>query len=477
MHEKLKAAVERQNAAQKEMDAAADGLAELIGEDDVTPEKRTDAQAKFDQAEEQYKAAKADAEALDHLIVARGQVPRDLPTTPAGIPLAAGSLRVKEEATYRPHVGPHSFFKDLASVQDQRPSAGDARNRLMRNNAEYDDHPFLAKVRDDRRSALDSFQIDGGTMMRAAAPTSSSTAGGEFDPPTWYVDQYAAKLRAGRPFLNALGTKPLPPDTASLNFPKITTGSSVAVQTDGGSVSQTDWVTSSVTAAVQTEAGRVIASYQFIDLGPISDQVIMQDLQFAYDTQIDSDSLNGAVTNAKGLINVTSPNTVTYTDASPTGGEFYTPVAQGASQISGNAFVAPNLIVTRPSVWWNILAGLDADNRPLYTAVGPGMNIAGGGSFQDGNGIVGNIGGVPLCIDANVPTNLGGGTNEARMVVLNRMGFDFWESAPRFRVADQTSIANLQYQFVMYGYYACTSRQSKMISVISGTGLIPVSGF
>jgi hypothetical protein len=76
-----------------------------------------------------------------------------------------------------------------------------------------------------------------------------------------------------------------------------------------------------------------------------------------------------------------------------------------------------------------------------------------------------------------MPTNLGGGTNESRLVFLNRRGFDFWESPPRFKVADQTSIANLQYQFVMYGFYATTSRQAKMISIVSGTGMIPVSGF
>jgi len=477
MDKKLQAAIERQRAAHAQMQAAADSLEALVGAEDVSDEKRAEAQAAFDQADEQYKAATSEVEQIEHLIEARSRVPRDLPATPGGIPTSAGSLRVKEEATYRPHVGPYSFFKDLASVKAQGPNAGDAHARLMKNNAQYDDHPFLVKMREDRRAMLEQIGHDGGTIMRASAPTSASTAGGEFDPPTWYVDQYAAKLRAGRPFLNALGTKPLPPDTASLNFPKITTGSSVAVQTDGGAVSQTDWVTTSVTAAVQTEAGRVIASYQFIDLGPISDQVIMQDLQLAFDTQIDSDALNGSVTNAKGLINVSSPNTVTYTDASPTGAEFFSPVAQGASQITKNAFVAPNLIICHPSVWWNILSGLDTQNRPLYTSVGPGMNIAGGGSFQDGNGLVGNIGGVPLAIDANIPTNLGAGTNETRMIVLNRMGFDFWESAPRFRVADQTSIANLQYQFVMYGYYACTSRQSKMVSVLSGTGLVPVSGF
>jgi hypothetical protein len=461
MDPKMKAAIERQHTAKAAMDKAADELEGLIGTDPSkeTLEAATEASKIAEQA---YDLATHEIETLEGIGAQRARMPRDLPTdTSASNQTSPGTITVGKEAlTYRPDIKT-GFFGDLT-----RAGSGDrnAYERLSRNNLEYAD---WAKAHMTP------------TEMNAAGVNQTATSGGEFVPPVWYVDQYAPLLKAGRPFLNALGTSDLPPDTNSLNFPKITTGSSVAVQTDAGAVSNTDHVTTSVTAQVLAEAGRTIASYQFVELGPISDQVIMQDLTSSYNTALDSSSLSGAVTNAKGLLNVTSPNAVTYTDASPTGGEFFLPTAQAASQIAKLAFVGVDFGVTHPSVWYNILAGLDGSLRPLYLTVGTGFNILGNANMtgSDANGVVGNIGGIPICIDANMPTNLGAGTNESRLVFLNRRGFDFWESAPRFKVADQTSIANLQYQFVMYGFYAVTSRQSKMISIISGTGLIPVSGF
>lgn len=457
MDPKMKAAITRRNEALATMQTAADALDEQIGAEDADDDAAKKAQADFDTASAAFTKAEFDVGTLEKIAEQRAHIPRDLPAESTTD--STGSIKVGKEAlTYRPDVKT-GFFRDLTRAATDR----DAFDRLARNNREFDEY---AK---EHMTA---------TRMHAAGVNQSATSGGEFVPPVWYVDQYAPLLRAGRPFLNALGTSDLPPDTNSLNFPKITTGSSVAVQTDAGAVSNTDLVTTSVTAQVQTEAGRTIASYQFVDLGPISDQVIMEDLTFAYNTAIDTSSITGNVANAKGLLNVASVNTVTYTDASPTGAEFYLPTAQSASQIAKNAFVGVDFAVTHPSIWYNILAGLDNQTRPLYLTVGTGVNVAGDGSLTDsGNGVVGNIGGIPVCIDANMPTNLGGGTNESRLVLLNRRGFDFWESAPRFKVADQTSIANLQYQFVMYGYYATTSRQAKMISIVSGTGLIPVAGF
>jgi hypothetical protein len=463
MDPKMKAAVERQNAAKTGMTEAADALEALIGTD-ATAESLEAAQNQFTIAKQAFDLADHEVETLEGIGAQRARMPRELPPNENQAPQGYSALTVtKEESTYRPGMHRYGFFKDLQGV---RGGDSNALHRLVKNEREFDDtmqkrYPYMT-----------------GQRLQAAGVNQTAGTGGEFVPPVWYVDQYAPLLRAGRPFLNALGTSELPPDTNSLNFPKITTGSSVAVQADAGAVSNTDLATTSVTAQVQTEAGRTVASYQFVDLGPISDEVIMQDLTFALNTNIDLSALTGAVTNAKGLVNVASVNSVTYTDATPTGGEFFAPTAQSASQIAKNAFVAVDFGVTHPSIWYNILSGLDSQLRPLYLTVGQGFNILGDGGMTDsGNGVVGNIGGIPICIDANMPTNLGGGTNESRLVFLNRRGFDFWESPPRFKVADQTSIANLQYQFVMYQYYATTSRQAKMISVVSGTGMIPVAGF
>ncbi len=251
------------------------------------------------------------------------------------------------------------------------------------------------------------------------------------------------------------------------------------MQTDGNAVQNTDQVTTSVTAATQTIAGRTIASYQLIDMGqPGMDGVIYMDLLADYWRQLDATLIDGSVTNAKGVLNVSSINSVTYTAATPTGYGLWPYVFQGKSGIEKNAYAGVDFSLWHPSTWNWFLSTLDSQNRPLALATtGPAFNAM--AQFNpSAQGIAGNIGGIPVVVDANMPVTKGAGTNESRIVLANRRTLFLYEGSPTFKVADQTSIANLQYQFVMYGYYAAAiGRQPKMISALSGTGLVVQTGF
>lgn len=389
------------------------------------------------------------------------------PEVPAGLdlerasklyPSARGAMRT--EMTYRPDDGP-SFFSDLRAAK-----GGDqtARDRMVRNNTEY-------------------------AIEKRAGLNQTATTAGEFIPPVWAIDKYAAKLRAGRPGVSAIGTSPWPAGTNSLNFPAITTGAAVAVQTDGNTVQNTDWVTSSYTAQAQTCAGRTVASYQLLDLGWAGiDGIIYSDLVADYARIFDVSVVNGSVTNAKGLLNTTGINAVTYTTATPkqvdstVANSFYYQHFLSMNAIQKNAFMAPDLALIHPSTWNWFLTGLDTANRPLSIAMTGVQGFNATSAFdptvpEPDPGFSGNIAGTGIVVDANIPVNLGGGTNESRYIMLNRRGFDIFETQPTFKVADQTSIATLQYQFVLWGYYAVVSRQPKAISVVAGTGMIVQSGF
>ena len=366
----------------------------------------------------------------------------------------AGGQRA--ERVYRPDAG-SSFFGDLL-----RAKQGDhaSLERLQRSNHEW-------------------------AVEKRAGINQTATSGGEFSPPLW-LDDYAPLLRAGRPTMDAIGTLPLPPSTNSINLPKITTGDSVAVQTDGGAVSNTDLVTTTVTAQVQTEAGRAVASYQIVDLSsPAIDGVLYQDLTADYARNTDASVINGAVTNAKGILNITGVNAVTYTTATPkqvdstVANSFWYQIILAKNAIEKGAFDAVTFAVMHPSTWNWYLSGLDSQNRPLATSLTglPGFNGTAQNDTTRGQSFVGNVFGLPVVADANVPVNLGAGTNQAPTILMNARGYNIWESQPVFKVADQTSITTLQYQFVLYGYYAVMSRQPKMISVINGTGSIVQSGF
>ena len=302
---------------------------------------------------------------------------------------------------------------------------------------------------------------------------------GEFVPPTWLNDQYAAYLRAGRAFADQCLSHPLITGTNQINVPKITTGSTTAVQTDGGSVSNTDLATTSVTAQYQTIAGRTVASRQLYDLGvPSMDGVIFDDLLRSYMQSLDVAVLNGTVTNAKGVLQVSGTNAVTYTDTTPTGPELWPSFFQGKSAIEKGVIGGVDFVCMHPSTWNWFLSSLDSQNRPLaLNTTGAAFN-----AFAEFNlnaqGPVGNLSGIPVIVDANMPVNLGAGTNQAPIVMANRSTLYLYESAPVMQVADQVNIANLQLQFVMWGYYAVAfGRQPKAIRVINGTGLIVQSGY
>lgn len=433
---------------------------------------------RFIEARDAADAAKALVERAEGIERARESHPEPDPVESPEARAAAGAstdARVVREAPVYPQGPGPRFFADLIRIKD---GDAEARERLARNNQEHAD-AILARARacsfDDegmhRRSRLES---------QARAISQTAGAGGEFVPPVWMNAEYEPLLRVGRAFADQCISEPLPDGTNSINVPKITTGASTAVQTtDGAAVSNTDLVTTSVTAQVQTIAGRTVASYQLVDMGqPSMDGVIYQDLLADYWRSYDAALISSNVTNAKGFLNVTGINAVTYTDATPTGAKLYVPFMQAKAQIDKGAFVPVDFSLWHPSVWDWYLSQLDSQSRPLALSQEyPAFNQMAAFSPK-AQGVAGNFGGIPVVLDANVPVNLGAGANEARIGLFNRRTLRTYEGVPRFKVADQTNIANLQYQFVMYGYYAIAlGRQPKMISVIAGTGLVVQSGF
>jgi HK97 family phage major capsid protein len=442
-------------AAQTRAQEALDAVLALA--DDSPADVVDAAEAEVTEAEAEALRCKTAVEKREALLRSR-EAHTPEPIAPVAAPAARGVVakgQLREERTYRPDAGT-SFFADMILAKQGNTAALD---RLERNNREWD-------------------------VEKRAGVNQTATSGGEFSPPLWLAE-YAALLRAGRATVDAIGTMALPGQTNSINLPAITTGDTTAVQTDGGAVSNTDLVTAAKTAQVQTIAGRAVASYQIVDLSsPAIDGVIYQDLVASYNQSLDTAVINGSVTNAKGVLNVTGVNAVTYTSAAPkqtsatVADSFYNQVIFAKNGIDKGAFLPADFAVMHPSTWNWYLAGLDSSLRPLAFGLGvPGFN----GTSQADLAAQGFAGvtnfGLPVVVDANVPVNLGAGTNQAPTILINRRGFDIWESSPVFKVADQTSITTLQYQLVLYGYYAVMSRQPKMISVINGTGSIVQAGY
>ena len=364
-----------------------------------------------------------------------------------------GLAKVTEPQVYRKG-GDNSYFRDLSAAMVK----GDrqAIERLSRNDL---------MVADEKRAINTTFG-----------------SGGEFVPPLWLENQWIAFARAGRPFADVVTKQELPAGTDSINLPKISGGSSSpAYPTQGGSLNVTDITTSTVTGPVVTLAGGQVVSLQLLEQSPVNlDEILLQDLAASYAAQLDSNVLSGtgATGIMTGVLSLTNSNSVTFTSTQPTLGGLYSKIAGGIQAIHSARFMPPTHIVMHPRRWAFCLAALDGNNRPLIVpdAYGPFNTVGNLGTPIASQGIVGSIQGVPVLVDANIPTNLGTGTNQDVVIVAKADDLYLYEGTPRAEALAQTYGSTLQVLVRLYNYAAFIgNRYPQSVSVISGSGLVAPS--
>lgn len=388
----------------------------------------------------------------------------------AGLDPAAHTPRAyvrAEPTTYDQRVDvSRSFFRDLTLFQVRHDV--EAGRRLQQH---------MQEVRTDlQRGALPALP-----EMERRALTRTDGAGGDFVPPIYLIDDFAALARAARPFADLFPNRPLPGGTDSINVPRVTSGTATGVQTaDGAAVTSTDAVTDTINAPVRTIAGQQDLALQLIEQSPILfDEVIFSDLIGDYNTKVDVQGISGSGSSGQmlGALNLSGINTITYTDGTPTVPELYPKVADGIQQIHTGRFLPPQVIAMHPRRWGWHLASLDSQSRPLvvpdangaYNALAKLTQIA-------SENVVGSLQGVPVMVDASIPINLGGGTNEDRVIIARFTDSRLWEGALRSRALPEVLSGTLQVRLQVYAYVAfMCGRYPKSFSVVSGTGLVTPS--
>ncbi|MEY9851254.1 HK97 family phage major capsid protein [Leifsonia sp. EB41] len=362
---------------------------------------------------------------------------------------------VRSEEVYRPDRPELSFFMDLRNAR----SGGDwaAAERLSRHQAAYE-----AETR---------------------ALSTQAGAGGQFAPPAWLVDEWVGLARPGRITADRLNKDELPSGVSSINLPKVASGESVAVQaTQNTAVSSTDLTTNSVSSGITTLAGQQVIALQLIQQSGIAfDKVIGQDLMAEYAKQLDLQVLNGSGASGQlqGLIGVAGVNAITYTQATPTvggAGQFLAQINQAVLAVNTNRFLPPSGIIMHPRRWSWVLNANDNQGRPLVVPSGDyaGFNTPGSASAAPtAQGAAGSLFGLPVYVDANVPTNLGAGTNQDVALVGRFEDSFLWETAPAFEAFDAPYANQMSILFRVSGYAAMiANRYPASLSIISGTGLV-----
>ena len=138
-------------------------------------------------------------------------------------------------------------------------------------------------------------------------------------------------------------------------------------------------------------------------------------------------------------------------------------------------YMAPNLVVMHPRRWAWLLAALDSQGRPLIvpSAQVP-TNAMAEFSRVAPQALVGSIQGIPVMVDANIPTLNGASTTEDAVFVTRTDDNLLMESGtPTVKVYEEIVSGNLQVRIQVYGYIVYTAlRYAAAHSKITGAGLV-----
>lgn len=440
-------AVERLEAASTALDGIEEGA------------DRAPLEVEYDAAKADVATGKAEYERHADVAAARGGLPTSVGTPGADVRVTA------EPETYAKG-SPNSIFADMMGAYMgelgaiQRLDAHKREMRVERPEA------FERATQWHRGRAAAQFDL-----------SSTDAAGGFLVAPLHLQEAFIGLPRAGRPTADAIGSNELPADTDSITIPKLTTGTATAAQADGGAVQETDAVLAEITIPVKTVAGLQDASQQLVDRSrPGIDQIIYRDLKLDYDTKLDLQVLNGSAAgaNARGLLQVASIEVVTYTDATPTVPELYPKFADAIwNRVSTLLFRPPNLVIMHPRRWGWISAAVDSTGRPLVTKYNP-QNSPGDFRALVAQGIVGEIQGVPVLVDASVPITLGAGTEDIAIVLATDEQYLAEDPAgPYLGLFPDIGSGTLTLRFRLHNYFAFSGeRLPKSIATVGGTGFI-----
>lgn len=392
-------------------------------------------------------AARADAEKLG----------RSIPS--AAISTTAGHVQVRsDEKIYRPGEN-RSFFADLYA-QEYRGRVGEKAS------AEASERLF----RHEQQMATEYRDIGVG----AAAGTI---------PPKYLLDKFSINLRAGRPFLNAVGSDSLPPDFVSTVIPRGTAGASAAVVAEGAGFSETDMAVSNDTPVVQLIGGQQDVSRTLFERGGyVVDQIIFPDIIAAAETSCNATALKGTnnTTSILGPINVSGIATIAYTDGTPTVPELWPKLAKAVGTVANTRFAPATCWFMTPLRWAWITSAVDSQNRPLFnfsTTIDKDNPYFAVGTATEYGQVVGSLMNLPVVTDASLPQTLTAGVGAAGtedLILLMRLpDAVLWEDPiMRFTFEQTPASAPGQVRLAAGRFiFAHFGRYPTGIAVVSGTGL------
>jgi hypothetical protein len=265
------------------------------------------------------------------------------------------------------------------------------------------------------------------------------------DAPNFVAEEFALSMRA-RGVMPSLNTvRPLPERGSKVDAPIFQTGPSAATQQDGGTVSETDFDGATATAPKVTITGQSDISLQGWAFADGLDAALAAELGSAVATQLDSQIVSGigSAGQMRGLTQVVGITSVAKTNGAPTGTTNYKAISDLVNQTAVAYGTMPDTLLLHPRRFAFITGQL---------AFAP------------------NWFGLRPAVVNSIPTALGSGTNEDRVIAIPSNEIILHAGQPRIRVLAEVLAGTLQVRVQPILFAALLSgRKPAAIGVLSGT--------
>jgi len=372
-----------------------------------------------------------------------------------------------EPLTYDQHRAGVSYFRDLI-FSDQTPGA---RDRQERHNAEM---RVINAERDERAWRT----IREGDFEYRVEPSTTPGYGGNFTPPAWLNQYFATGKRPSRVLGGLCNQVPLPAGVSSINLPIIGQGSTVLPIAENAGVPSSDITDTAGSSTVVTLSGQVDASLQALEQSPVGahlDVSFSLDLAEAVDADLEVQLVAGTGSTQNQLIGVTAlsgTNSITYTDASPTGSEMYPYFGQAVGQLADGRRQPPQCWLMRSARWGWIATQEDTAGLPF------GLSPNFFGSDPTMPDPVGGLLGFPVFLDEAIPATLGAGQDQDQVLLLRPSDLILLEGQPQLVVDREVLSGDLGVRIQLHRYAAAiTNRYPTGIATVAGTGFVVSENF
>lgn len=353
------------------------------------------------------------------------------------------ALRLERElGPYSPNSG-HSFFRDLARVSVSKQSRSLAGGDVQTFNDIIPPQQGDGGLEDARKRLGSVEQRD---------VTSADPGVASFIPanaPNFVAAEFATALRDRAVLPELLNVRELPERGKQVDIPRFATGSVAGVQaTEAAAPTQTDIDLDTASASKVTITGRQTFSLQAFSFADESfDQALAADLGAAIGAVLDQQILNGSGSSGqmRGLLNVVGVTSVAKTNGAPTAITNYAAIGDLVKQTSDayGGMVDTLIMAPRRFSWITSKSAFVPDWLRTNVAVAGAM-----------------------------PENLGGGTNEDRVIAIPSREILLYVGRPRFQVLAEVLSGTLQVRIIALLYAALVGgRVPAAIGVLSGTEL------